>query len=135
MSLAAEVEAYIGTPFRHQGRAPGKGLDCAGVWACGAEAAGLEVDCPTDYDDDPSARLILDTLSKTCDEVELGDARPSDVLAFWFAARGEASHLGVLTCADEFVHVRRGRTVERQTMTPFWRRRLLSAWRPRPWQR
>lgn len=35
--------SMVGTPYRHQGRTPGKELDCAGVIECAARMAGLEV--------------------------------------------------------------------------------------------
>ncbi len=34
------ARSYIGTPFHHQGRLPGVGLDCAGVIVCALAECG-----------------------------------------------------------------------------------------------
>jgi cell wall-associated NlpC family hydrolase len=38
--IIAAARACLGTPFRHQGRLPGIGLDCAGVALHVAQAVG-----------------------------------------------------------------------------------------------
>lgn len=40
---------YVGTPFRHQGRTPGRALDCVGLPSCVAQSFGLEVKDSADY--------------------------------------------------------------------------------------
>lgn len=42
LMISAAREA-IGTPFRHQGRTVGQGIDCAGLMVHSAKSAGLEV--------------------------------------------------------------------------------------------
>lgn len=41
--VVVAARACIGTPFRHQGRMPGLGLDCAGLGIVAAKAAGIEI--------------------------------------------------------------------------------------------
>lgn len=44
-----KAREFIGTPFRHQGRLPGRGLDCVGLVVCAATAFGVQIDDVTDY--------------------------------------------------------------------------------------
>lgn len=58
----ALARSYVGTPYRHEGRWPGLGFDCAGPFIVAARTVAL---LPTEYDylgypEDPSARLYQD---------------------------------------------------------------------------
>jgi len=48
-SYLARARSYLGTPFRHQGRKPGMGLDCVGVLVCAGRAEGIEVTDTPNY--------------------------------------------------------------------------------------
>ena len=75
----ATLLGYEGTPYAHQGRLPGVGLDCIGPLICGARVHGL-VDAGFDIRDYPrqpdgSLQPYLDThlVRKPRAELGLGD--------------------------------------------------------------
>lgn len=96
---AAEVcdaaERLLGTPFHHQGRWPGLGLDCAGVPIAVARWLGLvapDFDI-TGYGPMPDGR----TLKRWCDRCMLQIGGPevgSVVLVAW--RDGPPQHLGIV---------------------------------------
>jgi cell wall-associated NlpC family hydrolase len=47
--VVAQAREYLETPFRHQGRTPGRFLDCVGLCACTGKALGLDIQDATDY--------------------------------------------------------------------------------------
>lgn len=101
--IAARALGFVGTPFRHQGRLPGVGLDCLGVvvFACGACS-----DDRRDYGRLPDARALRAALDERFERLavtRLEDAPIGSVIAFHFSRRRALRHLGVRV-ADGFVH-------------------------------
>jgi len=90
------ARSFIGTPFRHQGRRPGVGLDCIGVMVCAAWAAGYEVDDIANYSRRPNGQLIPN-LERQLDSIPIDDAEPGDIVAFWITRCGNPQHIGVLS--------------------------------------
>ena len=85
---------YLDTPFRHQGRLPGVGLDCAGVAVCAARECGEEVADFVAYSRLPSSAVFLETIGKSCDRVMKRDVLPGDLAVFEFDSNPQ--HLGVI---------------------------------------
>lgn len=93
------ARGYAGTRWHHQGRLPGVGLDCVGVLACAARAAGHPlVDCPN-YGPNPNPRQLLEHLAINL-EPWAGPARAGLVAVFYWRTshRGNRlpQHLGIL---------------------------------------
>jgi hypothetical protein len=91
------VLSYVGTPFHHQGRAPGVGLDCPGPIICAARHHGLVA---ADFDVTAYGRIPDGfTLQAHCetymDRIELADAIMGDVILAGFR-NGPPQHLGVI---------------------------------------
>lgn len=98
-----EVEALRGTPFVHQGRVPGVGIDCVGVGIVPALRCGLmpgfaDLTC---YPRDPTGQLrqVLDTYLV---EVPLDARRAGDVLVFAWSAHDQ--HIGILLANGRVMH-------------------------------
>lgn len=96
--IVAEARMHIGTPWRHQGRTPGHGMDCAGLLIVVARALGI---VPADFDINGYSRWPDGTLLRWCEEhmqrvpeIELGA-----VLAL--ATREHPQHLGIV---GDYVH-------------------------------
>jgi len=68
--LVEEALSYVGTPFRHLGRKPGIGLDCAGLIICAANNVGYNIDAPTVYSRRPRPKELLNNLLQFCVEVD-----------------------------------------------------------------
>lgn len=127
--MVEAARGYLGTPFHHQGRARGVGVDCIGLLVGAARDAGLPVSDVIDYARDPDGRSLIVNLRAQLDEVRFDDAQPGDVLAFWFARPYLPQHVAIKTergMIHTYANV--GRVVEHRLAGP-WRKRAHSAWR------
>lgn len=127
-ALVEAARLCLGTPFRHQGRQPGVGLDCIGVVACAARKVGL-----TSYDVSAYSRLpqgdaiACHLAAARLDEIPVSDARPGDLLLMRFTR--EAQHVALVTEKGILhAHQQVGRVVEHR-LDASWRRRVLAAYR------
>ncbi len=126
-AIVTAARAHVGTRFRHQGRAPGHGLDCVGLVAVVGRTLGL-----LDYDAIDYGRLPDEaTLSAHIDAagfrpVAVADARSGDVALMRFTRA--AQHVGILT-GYGLIHawMQAGRVVEHR-LDASWRARLLSVY-------
>lgn len=101
--IVAAARALLGTPFHHQGRVPGVGVDCAGVPICIARALGLVA---PDWDVTAYPRVPDGvSLQRYCDDALLPATAPEPggvVLVAW-GASGLPQHLGVVV---PYLHAR-----------------------------
>lgn len=121
MIAAAVIDAarsYCGTPFHHGGRLPGVGLDCIGVIACAAKAAGVVHHDVEAYPLRPNGQLTIQ-LSAQLDRVE--HAQPGDVLEMTFG--GEPHHVALYT-GETIIHAYASvkRCVEQPMVQAWWDR-------------
>ena len=91
----AAARSMLGVRFKHQGRSPEFGVDCAGLAACAAVKCGHEPVDRNDYARWPSFSDLLEQVKKNCDQVPPGSERPGDLMLFETA--GRLQHLGILT--------------------------------------
>lgn len=104
------ARTWIGTPYVHQGRLKGVGVDCVGLIACSALEAGLI--SQADYDSLPvnySRQANLATLRQQVIRFlrPVSAAQPGDVFSFRFALHDQ--HLGLYT-GNGIIHVLIDRT-------------------------
>jgi cell wall-associated NlpC family hydrolase len=123
----AAAKSYIGTPFHHQGRLPGVGLDCAGVVVCAAAACGIDIRDVRGYGRVPAGGMLEQAVLDHCDRVPLNEIRSSDIMLFCFLR--EPQHLavfdnGMLIHAYSSV----GKVVE-NSFDDVWRARLRGCYR------
>ena len=102
-SFAAETLAYVGTRYQHQGRLPGVGLDCAGVFVCAARAKGFVIVDRDDYSRLPLMEQILDSFDACCDRVALADIEVGDVILMAWTL--EPQHVCVVTSVDPYIEI------------------------------
>lgn len=78
------VEAALGcmgTPFHHQGRLKGVGIDCAGLVIVAAKECGIEVTDMKGYSRIPDGRALLAHCeSQNAERVSMKDAAAGDVI-------------------------------------------------------
>ena len=112
--LGKLADRFIGTPYRHQGRTPGLGLDCAGVLVCALQSAGVEVeDCRT-YNRVPPRNLLRDMVERHRFTKENSPPIAGDVCLFWMRHERLVVHCGIVADnGEELIHVEDGRLVER----------------------
>lgn len=125
-AAVAAARACLGTPFQHQGRQPGVGLDCVGLCVIAARAAGAEVDDVLGYSRRPHrGRLEHQLALQRC--LQLAPVDQADFALMRFAR--EPMHLAVLA-GDTIIHAfaQVGRVVE-HGLAPEWRARIVTGYR------
>lgn len=118
---------FIGTPYQHQGRAPGAGLDCIGLVVESLNAAGIQVPgLPVDYSHIPKPRVILSNIARYCDEVT--DMQPADIIVM--ALRTHAQHLALYVGENQIIHsyMAAGKVVKHE-LTPNYKNKIHSIYR------
>jgi len=126
---------YIGTPYRHQGRVPSIGLDCAGVLICALRDAGQAVNDCRSYPQVPPRNLLQATIeSNGLQEVTRGQPQDGDVLLFWMRNKRLVIHCGICTNnGRDMIHVESSRKVEAVPMQ-LWTHQLAKVFRSRSCQ-
>lgn len=130
--LVAAARALIGTPFAHQGRVPGVGLDCAGLVVCALQACGGEVADQRGYGRIPAHGMFTAAIAAHCDSIAQDQVQPGDLMMFAF--RGEPQHVAIVSATDPvmLVHAYQdvGRVVE-NALDATWQARLRGCYRVR----
>ena len=130
--IVAEARSYIGTPFQHQARLKGVGIDCVGLVIGVAHALGLSEFDTADYGRQPNPVAMGAALDAHLDRVNLSDIRPGDIL--WLRMIREPMHVAIVTEIDplRIVHAYQrpglSRCVE-QGVDAAWRRRIVACFR------
>lgn len=126
--IAACARTYLATPFVHQARLRGVGVDCAGLVICAARDAGLEFAECTAYGRQPDPQRFLAELRARLDAAA-PTMLPGVVLHFAFA--GWPMHLGIALDAERFIHAYYGHDVIISTLDSVWAQRVRGYWRYR----
>ncbi len=136
--VLAAARGWLGTPYRHQASVKGEGADCLGlvrgVWR---EVVGEEPETPPAYRPDwaevGGEEALLQAARRRLVEVSLAMARAGDVLLFRMSAGCPVKHCGILSADDgpewKMIHAYWARSVVESWMGPWWRRRLVAAFR------
>lgn len=126
------ARGLLGTPWQHQGRFPGVGVDCVGLVALIAREMGYRVqemaaEEPPDYGRDPVGGLLEMALQRLFVHRE-GIACPGDLLLFESAHSGR-QHLGIQTDIG-MIHAQSGGMVCEVPIDDKWLRSLkrVYAW-------
>jgi cell wall-associated NlpC family hydrolase len=136
--VVACARRFLGTPFVHQGRLGGVGLDCIGLLQAVAQGCGIAHEDFAEYSRRPDGEDLERRIAKHCRRVQLAEARPGDILVFWIKEklRGRVRpphHVGIRTDVGIIhTHGLTGvRRVVEHSLDTFWTERILSAWRLR----
>ena len=124
---------YIGTPYIHQARVKGHGIDCAGLLICVAKELGV---CPADYDSNEYAWLtdgaqLISELEKWCSRIANGQLEPGDIAVFdVIGSPQHAAFIGDHPTGLSMIHAYpvAGEVIEHR-FDERWKGRLLSRWR------
>lgn len=123
------ARSMLGTPFVHQGRVPGKALDCAGLVVSVAAALNIEHVDVTGYGRRPHQGLLEATVDgqECLFSVLLNDLQPGDILLMRFAK--EPQHLAIYA-GETIIHSYEaaGQVCE-HGMDDVWRKRIIRAYR------
>lgn len=130
-SAVAIARALVGTPFEHQGRQPGVGIDCIGVVMHVAHTLGI-----TDYDRTNYGRSPhTDELERALDMLfvrKTGGPAVGEIALFKFRNERVPQHVAIVTDTGIIhAHASFGRCVEHR-FNYRWRRRLVRGYQWQP---
>jgi len=123
-AIIAAARAYLGTPFRHLGRVPGRALDCAGLAVAVARTLGLAVDDRDAYARTPANGLLEAMLdAQPCLKRVFRAPLAGDLLLMRF--HGDPQHLAICT-GETIIHAWQtvGKVAEHR-FTDSWRARVV----------
>lgn len=136
-ALINVARAWLGTPWRHQGRRKGVGVDCVGFVAeVGREAGLLDVADAANYRRRPTDDTLRRRLTEVLAAIPVADIAPGDVVLMRFD--GVESHVGLI--ADyapipgelSLIHAYLpARKVVEHRIDDAWRARMVAAFRIR----
>ena len=95
-NIVACARSYVGTPFVHQGRVKGVGIDCIGLIVMVARDCGLRAEDGTGYTRHAKGRSLAQEIDKQMIRVQ-HDVGFGDVALFWIRKPKLPQHLGILT--------------------------------------
>lgn len=127
--IVAQARTWLDTPYHHQGRLKGVGVDCIGYLVGVGLECGVDCDRPEwrSYPRVPRDDGILVALREVCGPsvVTWG---PGDILCFWMQERRKLPHhLGFATDVGIIhTHGGAGRVVE-NALNDWWMTRFLAA--------
>lgn len=127
-AIVAAARAALGTPFRHQGRRVGQGLDCAGLVVHVCDVLGVCYVDQTGYSRRPSGGMLESALDGQPGMVQVsGNPQYGDVLLMRFS--GEPQHLAIFA-GENIIHsyLQAGKVCEHR-YTALWKARTVCIYR------
>jgi len=98
--IISKAREYIGTPFHHQARVKGVGIDCAGLLICVARELGLQHYDVQGYSKVPSGSAFERHLAANLDEISA--IEPGCILLMAFDS--DPQHVAICTSETSIVH-------------------------------
>ncbi len=95
--IVAMAQAWVGVPYRHQGRNRKEGVDCAGLLFGVSDDFGHHVEVSLGYSTMPQRAMILDPMNKHCwKPLRQEPLIPGDIGVFWGWNRAEPQHFAFI---------------------------------------
>lgn len=126
------ARTFLGTPFRHQGRLPGAGLDCVGVVVCALKQLGYHVEDQSGYGRIPLRGRLIAAIENHCDAISQEDIQPGDLMMFAF--RSEPQHIAIVSAINPIMLIHAYQDVHRVVengLDVTWQSRLRGCYRLR----
>ncbi len=128
--IVAEARTWLETPFHHQGRRKGIGVDCGGVPVGVAQALGLTYADSSGYSRIPSGGKFRALLLESLIPIKREEVLPGDMMSFAFVT--EEQHIAIVSQLDpvRIIHAWEdiGKCVEND-LDHVWEKRLRGCWR------
>lgn len=127
--VVLKAREFLGTPFHHQGRVKGHGIDCVGLCVeVGKELGIYSGYDSTTYPSHPDGYSLLRHFRRS-DLVEIPPQlfKAGDLIIFWIKNPTLPTHAGIVTDRG-FIHTYAnvGKVIE-VTMHRKWRKRIIAA--------
>lgn len=118
----------VGTPFKHQGRLPGKALDCVGLIACIGRELNLFKYDRTNYNRLPSGDRLIDACNSAgFVEIPIATALPGDIYLMRFDR--DPQHVALVSDIGLIHAYMQANKVVEHRLDDVWRARILRAYR------
>ena len=128
--IVETTRGCLNTPFLHQGRIKGLGLDCAGLIVYPAHTLGLSDFDNTNYSRSPDGVSLERTLNQQMQRIPFTAVSPGDILLFAFLKN--AQHLAIVTQLNPIYiihsHEPNGRVIEHR-LDSVWRGYIRGSYR------
>ena len=90
--IVETARSYLGTPFQHQGRLKGIGVDCVGLLVCVGRDLGIELQDRTDYRRRPDGTLLQEMVDAQLEPISEDElVQPGDILLIRYRAPQHAA--------------------------------------------
>lgn len=128
--ILSAARECLGTPFHHQGRICGAGLDCIGLMVHVARKLEIFFYDNVTYSRDPMPEILTYELGKVLTRIPPEQVKAGDVLVFWMNKKSKfPQHIGIATDKG-MIHTWAGvRMVVEHHLTERWKERLLYVYR------
>jgi len=94
-AVVAEAKTWVGTPFLHQGRIKGRGVDCVGLVIGVAHELKLAEYVEVAYGRMPDPVRMGSLLNQYLDKIPRSKAQPGDIL--WMRFSRSPTHVAILS--------------------------------------
>ncbi len=138
------ARGYLGTPWKHQARVKGVGVDCIGLLVGAFNEAGTPIKDCIDYGKNPNPRRFLAHLARQFRRISGANQldvhadpsawmaeQPGDVLVFQFQGPNLPQHVGIATDRGVIHTYQSAGAVSEHALTHEWCRKVHSVWRVR----
>lgn len=128
-AILRQARELVGTPFRHQGRVPGRGLDCLGVIVCVGRALKLFSHDRRDYPRvAPDGETLFREVARAgFTPIDPALAGPGDV--YVMAMTRDPQHVALVTDRGILHAWLAARAVVEHGLDEFWASRIVAAFR------
>jgi cell wall-associated NlpC family hydrolase len=125
--IIAEARTYLNTPFVHQGRVKGVGIDCAGMMRLPAIFVGIEIEDVPAYSRS-SHSVLKPLIEKYC--VKVIDPKPTDIYLFYYI-HNQPQHMAWVTDKGMLHACVKSKKVIEHVFDSRWKKRLEGCYRLR----
>jgi cell wall-associated NlpC family hydrolase len=100
--LLTEARSWLDTPWRHNHRVKGEGVDCVNFLSACAESLGIEIVLPSFYESTPLEDKLKPYLDKYLTLLPTKELCIGNIVAFNY--RGITHHVAIATSPNTIVH-------------------------------
>lgn len=125
--IITTARSYLGTPFHHQGRLKGVGVDCIGLIVCVLRDLGIEVNDSFDYNGHPDSEFLKHKLREHFNEIDPNAARDGDIFLFHIGRNPQHLAFVTKTYPHSIIHTHQGVGKVVETHIGSWCERISAA--------
>lgn len=122
--VVAEARKYLGTPYHHQGRILGHGVDCYGLIEMVARGLGFACPEKVRYSRLPDATQLIAYMDEYA--IPVTTPQPGDILIMTFM--DQMRHMGIMTDVGMIHSYEPSRMVIEHAIDSVWQRRIKRAY-------